>query len=898
MVTFQQVIERLEGVSPSGNGYQALCPAHDDHNPSLSVSKGDDGRILLYCHAGCPYPKVIEALEINGHQGEVMAEPRRGRSSKPRLKPYGSVEAATEAALKQARKEIGNEAHLAATYRYRTPRGAESFRVLRFETGGKKTFRPVSPCGKGWAVTFPQGSFPLYRLPELEGHDEIYVVEGEKAAEAGAEIGLATTTAASGSGGARRSDWSPLAGKRVVLLPDNDDPGERWLEKVGQALAELDPAPEVRVVRLPGLPAHGDIVEFIEAGREGQKGGELDRRIRALAEAASPSVSSVSAEMGGAGDSWLDPEPLSRLADVPTFDTTLLPDALRPWVEDIAERMQCPPEFIAVPAMVGLGSVVGRTVGICPKRQDDWLVVPNLWGFIVGRPGVLKSPAVAEALLPLKRLEVEAKRDFDAETERYKAQEYVQKIRLKETESSVRKALRSNADAERIASEAMRQELSPPSRRRYVVNDSTVEKLGEILRDNPRGVLVHRDELMGWLRSLEKEGREGDRAFYLEAWNGDERFTYDRIGRGTVDIEAACISIFGSIQPGPLGKYQVQAQATGASDDGLMQRFQLMVWPDLPAGWKNVDRKPDLKARHAAFRVYEFLDRLQPSTLRADHHEHKPDGIPFLRFSEEAQRLFDDWRATHELRIRAGGGSPAMEAHLSKYRSLVPALALLLHLADGGLNPVGAEAMMKALGWIRFLEAHAYRIYGAAENPNLAAARLLAPHLLRRKLKEGFTVRELYRKGWAGLTGQAIARKAVEYLEDLGWIRGKESRGEGRPTVTYEINPKIWRAQPKRADGIEETLPLPVVDGGPEIPGTLPLLTDKTDETPPASNCDPDESSNTLPLATDRTDEDPGAGLSVGSVSAEEGGPENQQLRQVDFPPDLFELGPASTEGH
>ena len=72
-------------------------------------------------------------------------------------------------------------------------------------------------------------------------------------------------------------------------------------------------------------------------------------------------------------------------AGVP-FDPALLPKALRPWIMDIAERLQCPPDFSAVAAMVSLGAVVGRRLAIRPKRHDDWLVVPNLWGAVVGRP--------------------------------------------------------------------------------------------------------------------------------------------------------------------------------------------------------------------------------------------------------------------------------------------------------------------------------------------------------------------------------------------------------------------------------------------------------------------------------------------------------------------------------
>lgn len=76
------------------------------------------------------------------------------------------------------------------------------------------------------------------------------------------------------------------------------------------------------------------------------------------------------------------------------FVADLLPDALRPWIADVAERMQCPPDYPAMGAMVALSSVVGRQVGIRPKRQDDWTVVPNLWGAVVGRPSLLKTPAL------------------------------------------------------------------------------------------------------------------------------------------------------------------------------------------------------------------------------------------------------------------------------------------------------------------------------------------------------------------------------------------------------------------------------------------------------------------------------------------------------------------------
>ncbi len=93
---------------------------------------------------------------------------------------------------------------------------------------------------------------------------------------------------------------------------------------------------------------------------------------------------------------WGDPKPLPELRqEVASWTEELLPEGFRPWLSDIAERMQCPPEFPAVGALVSISALVGRQIGIRPKRHDDWLVVPNLWGAIVGRPGIMKTPAAA-----------------------------------------------------------------------------------------------------------------------------------------------------------------------------------------------------------------------------------------------------------------------------------------------------------------------------------------------------------------------------------------------------------------------------------------------------------------------------------------------------------------------
>ena len=205
-----------------------------------------------------------------------------------------------------------------------------------------------------------------------------------------------------------------------------------------------------------------------------------------------------------------------------------------------------------------------------------------------------------------------------------------------------------------------------------------MEKIGELLNKNPRGLLINRDELIGWFRSLDREGREIDRPFYLEAWNGYRGYTYDRIGRGTLDIPALSVSIFGAITPGQLSHYVFQANRGGNGDVGLLQRFQVIVWPDAPAEWKNVDRFPDTIEKNRAWKIFKVLSGEIPGAVK----KHGAD-IPALRFSPEGQEIFDQWRHDLEIRLRSDHGlHPAMESHLTKYRKLMPSLGLIFHLVD------------------------------------------------------------------------------------------------------------------------------------------------------------------------------------------------------------------------
>ena len=573
------------------------------------------------------------------------------------------------------------------------------------------------------------------------------------------------------------------------------------------------------LVKCPGISSHtnGDAPTDCELHLDGAPNLScLHNSCRAAVETANHELQSrigkaeYSAPHGNFGSmasEWLTPKPLpADLPAVQPFDFACLPGTLRPWLEDIAERMQCPPDYPAVGAIIALGSIVGRKVGIRPKRQDDWLIVPNLWGMAVGRPGLMKTPALEQALAPLNRLAAEAMEKYEAKSEEHAVSTLLDDQRAKLAEKAIFGLLKggNEAAARELATANLQNTDTAPVLRRFKVNDPTVEKLGELLNENPNGLLLHRDELVGFLKSLDKEGREDSRAFFLEAWNGTGDFTSDRIGRGTVRIEAVTVSILGAIQPGPLSDYLRQAVRCGAGDDGLLQRFQLAVWPDTAKEWRNVDRWPDTKAKNDAFEIFCYLDTLSAAALGAD----TADRIPFLRFSPGAQDRFDVWRAELEKILRSDCDHPAFEAHLAKYRKLVPALALVLHLANRDTGPVTLAALEQSLLWANYLESHARRIYSAVLRPDAGAARELAKHLQRGDLPAKFTLRETYRKGWTGLASKEDAEAATEILCDLGWIRPAygSAVASGRPaSPTFETHPLFSEPPAKRTDKTDTT---------------------------------------------------------------------------------------------
>lgn len=494
----------------------------------------------------------------------------------------------------------------------------------------------------------------------------------------------------------------------------------------------------------------------------------FDRQAKEIQAKRAAEPKPVTAPTVEVSDEWPAPLPLpDNMPPAPPLTPEMLPQALADWVFDIAHRMQCPPDFPATAALVALGTVVGKKIRIYPKRQDSWDVVPNVWGMAEGRPGVLKSPAVKAAFAPLFRL---------AQIEREESQKDVNAHvgQVEALQAKIKAAAKKPEIAATLKGELAALKEKAPAVRRLVTNDATIEKLGMMLNENPNGLLIEREELTGLFHQMEQQGHEQDRSFYLEAWDGRNSKSIDRVLRGSLWVPSCVLSLYGTIQPGPLERYLERFYAEQQTD-GFIERFQLAVYPDVRE-WSFVDEAPN---QEAFDRVWDIFTRLY--NMGGDHVVH---------FSPAAQPLFVDWLTRLEAVVRDPAVHPLLRSHLSKYRSLMPSLALLFQLvASNMIRDVGVKPTQVAIQWCDYLAGHAERIYWPVVRPEGAAIHLLAARLPA-MAGEVVTARDLARNGWTGLKGAGLVTEALERLATLHWVR-PEAAGRWGNQVCWAVSPSL-----------------------------------------------------------------------------------------------------------
>lgn len=474
-------------------------------------------------------------------------------------------------------------------------------------------------------------------------------------------------------------------------------------------------------------------------------------------------------------------EPVSLAAsaiEAPALSIDLVPERLRTWVADCAERMQTTPEAIMAPVLVSFSSLVGRKIGIYPKQYDDWLVVPNLWGALVSQSPNIADAVISEGMRPISRLDEQA--PCIAQRRHSDEQCFCNEV-----------AINSGRYGAGVAGRASREKGKRYStyHQRYKSNDNDPESIAQLLTEGQNGLLVVDDDLCGFLQRISKEKYRRERRFYTESWTGDRSYTL-RVKSCAVEIPYHLISIFGVMQRDALVAYLNKMDKYSLRDCGLLQRFQILINVKQKTEWKNVDNAPNLVARESVFDVFNKIASVPPPISRF---------VPAVRFTKAAQEAFDDWRKNLECRLRASDAqSLALKSHLMHYRTLMPSLALLLWILEGpenihGWGSVSLSATNNAIKWCDFLEKHASAIYSARKNEQAMAAYRLANCIKEGNFMEGMPVKSLYRSQLPELASKPLVDAALKALEKRNWLRVARELDSNDAEQRVWLHPKFSR---------------------------------------------------------------------------------------------------------
>lgn len=755
----QAVLSKLSGVKQTANGWSAKCPVHDgDDLDSLSVAVKDD-RILLNCHSkGCKVTEIVTTLGLKEADLFTSSTPSRKKDDWGKM-----VEA----------------------YGYEDESGALLFEVCRFEKTETldngdvvrtKTFRQRKLDGDRsiWAVKGVRQV--LYKLPVLLKHTTgaIHIVEGEKDVLNLMKLGLLATTSPGGAGKWRDEFSQALAGRFVVILPDNDDVGREHAEEVAQSVWQF--ADSVRIVELPDLPEKGDVTDWIDAGGTREQ-------LRDIV-ASTPQWEPEQA-------SWPEVVPIGP--PLPTeFPVSALPPILKEWVEAESIATQTP---VDLPAMLGIAvgsAAIARKIEVQP--QPDWREPVNLYSVVLLDPGDRKSAVFNDAMAPMRATEQRLAEAAASEVAKAASIRRQDQNRLNSLEKKATKEGGRDTKEEAVQLAIELNARKDPVGPKLIVDDATSEKLGMILAEQGGRIASMSPEggVFDLMAGMYSKSGIPQIDTYLKGHAGDE-IRVERISRSPVYVERPAITIAYAIQPEVLRSLTNKSTFRGR---GLIGRF-LYACPESRIGEREV-RPPAVpeSVRNAYSELIEWLIDQDPQ------HETSRER-PVLSLDDAADKCLTDWMERLEESLGDGGELSTMRDWGAKLAGQTLRIAAVFHFVKHFKGrpweiAISADTLNSAIEVATYAIRHAeIAIFLMSrsdedDDPGPGAAESVWKWI-RRNGNQTFSKRDLHRGVQRRFRKAESLDTPLTLLVERGYIRpvlSKATSLQGRPkSPVYEVNP-------------------------------------------------------------------------------------------------------------
>jgi len=682
---------------------------------------------------------------------------------------------------------------------YRDRAGAVLGHVARFDDAAGKECIPFWN-GKAEAPPEPR---PLYGLDTLKQPEAAaHIVEGEKKAAAMHALGLQCVTSLGGAWAAGKADWGPVqAFHRVIVLPDNDVPGEAYARAVVAALGRLPGQREVLIARLPGLSEAGDVVDFLQARLPGwdgftppprEPGDDLDAELlEAIESAAAAAPLEWTCPESGTGavetEPWAAPVPLDAAA-IPPWPCNVFPPDIQRFVDALTASTETPAELPATMTLVVLAAAAQGKFRV--RVAPDYFEPLSLWTCCALQSGSRKTAVWQAAVAPLVEWEAARRGELEpiikrAESELKTLQGRADGLRAKAAKCSaddVQKFLREI--------EALENEMPEVPRLPQVwAADITPENLPVIMADNAECMALLSDE-GGLFDTLAGRYSSGipNLDVYLQGHAGSP-VRVNRGSRPSVFLPRPALTIGITPQPDVV---RALADKPGFRGRGLLARF-LYAMPQSNLGRRTLRTAPvaDYVRESYAATIRAMLDLPwgQDDKGRARAH--------VLTIAPDAMNLWTDFAHKIEAQLADGGTF----AHITDWGGKLPGAAVRIaacfHVArhshgEPWAQPVGADDMVAALSLAEVLSKHALLAFDAmGADAALDDARLILAWIARERLQE-FSRRDCHAAHKHRFARAEELQAPLDVLVERGYIRPRGRavvKAVGRPSQAYEINP-------------------------------------------------------------------------------------------------------------
>ncbi len=755
-MTVEEFLKRLKGVRKTGTGWQACCPNHEDKKASLSVSVADD-KILMHCHAGCDSPAIL--VKMNLKQKDLFLSPLP-QTAKPKI---------------------------VATYDYTDETGKLLYQSVRFQP---KDFRQRHPNGKGgWVWSLKNIRLIPYRLPELlKSKDVVFIPEGEKDVDNMRSLGLTATCNPMGAGKWRPEFSKYLKGHDVIIIPDNDVPGQNHAIDVAKKLDGF--AKSVKILEIPGAKDFSDWLN--------KTNGTKSSFIQILPSAVKPkdyrSQADLETQKGKEviQETWEKPICFLEKIALPNFPSSCLPDALRGYVEAVAACRQVPvdlPALLALSIAAAAGAKKYRVyIG---KSHSEPL---NIWTISALPPGSRKTDTFEDMAKPLY---IEQKRLTQAMFPVIEEGRTLQKIHEKRMEHLLNQVAREKnihkrEELEEELSEMGQSVLKVPAYPCLIASgDTTPEAAAALLEDQGGKIAILDTEggLFSVMNGRYDSKGEPNLDVWLKMHAGDE-LSVHRKNRIPIEVSKPAGTVAITVQPAVIKNL---ATKKDFKDRGLLGRFLYAIPEDLVGTRIYQNRRVDQALKDSYLKAIERIFH-QPEPKPEDEHDRTPHHKLYLKGA--ALEIWEEFYNDVEIRQARGGDLEGIRDWASKCAGAIARIAGIFHIVETGGNPdqneISAETMVRAyeIGRIHLIE-HAKMAYGLM---SMTAESHLARDILSwiaAKEKTTFTVNDFWIDNRSKAKSSDDLLPAFKLLEDRAIIHEiHETSNIGRkPKHKYEVNP-------------------------------------------------------------------------------------------------------------